>query len=279
MIVTEEKNELLLLCPLEELDPAATFSCGQAFRWRELSPGLWQGVALGRVLTVECRSNGIFLKGMMASELESDGRIYFDLNRDYAALKTRYRQDPVLCQAVDFAPGLRLLRQDGWEALCTFILSQNNHIPRIAAIVERLCTTFGEELEEGLFTFPSPQLLARLSLADLEPLRCGYRGEYLLDCARQVDLGHLELEPLATLPIEEALLQLMKIKGVGVKVAQCTLLFGFGRVECFPEDTWIKQARKAFYPQGLPHWEDCCPGIAQQFLFHYARCSGVLENK
>lgn len=272
------KNEILLSCPPEDLDPAVTFGCGQCFRWREISPGCWQGVARGKVLTLEGRSGELLLTGLSHQEFDAWGRTYFDLDRDYGALKARYRRDPVLRQAVDYAPGLRLLHQDGWEALCTFIISQNNRIPRIAAIVERLCACFGDPLGGGLYSFPGPERLAGLSLEDLAPLRSGYRGEYLLDCARRAASGSLELPSLETLPLAEAMARLLKVRGVGVKVAQCALLFGFGRVECFPEDTWIKQARQAFYPQGLPDWGDCCPGIAQQFLFHYARCAGVLTE-
>ncbi len=274
-----KEKSLLLPCSPEELDPAATFGCGQCFRWRQVTPGCWQGVALGRLLTLEVLPQGLVLTGLTPEEFENQGRRYFDLDRDYGALRERYRQDPILRRAVDFAPGLRLLRQDGWEALCTFIVSQNNRIPRITAIVERLCACFGDPLEKGFFTFPGPERLAALTPGQLEPLRCGYRGEYLLDCARRVADGRLDLEALEVLPLEEAMARLREVKGVGPKVAQCALLFGFGRMECFPEDTWIRQARQFFYPQGLPDWSDCCPGIAQQFLFHYARCGGIQEAK
>ena len=278
MAILMNTKPILLAYSPEEMDPGAIFGCGQCFRWKELAPGRWQGVVRGRVLSLQTHPDGLFLSGMAPEEFDAWGRRYFDLDRDYHALKARYRTDPVLCRAVDFAPGLRLLRQDSWETLCTFIISQNNRIPRIAAIVERLCLCFGDPLGEGLYSFPGPERLAALSLEDLAPLRSGYRGEYLLDCAERVASGKLDLSALESLPLPEAMSRLMEIRGVGVKVAQCALLFGLGRMECFPEDTWIRKARQALYPQGMPDWKDSCPGIAQQFLFHYARCSGILQK-
>ncbi len=272
-------SEGTLLCfPGGHLDPAITFGCGQCFRWKEISPSIWQGIAFGKVLVLEDHKDSILLKGVDKTEFDNLWRSYFDLDRDYGVLMEKYRKDSVLAQAIAYAPGLRLLRQDGWEALCTFIISQNNRIPRIAAIIERLCTCFGDNIGEGLYAFPRPEQLAALSLQDLEPLRSGYRAEYLLDCACRVADGRLNLALLERLPLEEATQKLLEVKGVGIKVAQCALLFGFGRMECFPEDTWIKKARLYFYPHGLPDWQDDCPGIAQQYLFHYARCAGVLPG-
>lgn len=249
---------------------AATLDCGQAFRWRERPDGRWEGVAGGRYLQLEQKGEDILLLGG-----EGDlafWREYFDLDRDYAALWERFRRNPTLRRALDRCPGVRVLRQQPWETLCTFILSANNNIPRIKGIVERLCDGWGEEVAgTGFHTFPGPERLAGLTVEDLAPLRAGWRGEYLLDAAQRVADGRLKLEEIKTLPTSEALTKLREVKGVGPKVAQCVLLFGFGRVECVPMDVWMKRVMAEYYPKGFPRYLRDYGGIAQQVLFSYIR--------
>ncbi len=173
---------------------------------------------------------------------------------------------------MDFCSGIRVLRQEPWETLCTFILSANNNIPRIKGIVERLCQGWGETIPKtALRAFPTPERLAALSPGELAPIRAGWRSEYLLDAARRVAAGQLDLLALAQLPTEEALAGLLEVKGVGEKVARCVLLFGFGRVECIPMDVWMKRVMAELYPRGLPRYLRPYGGIAQQTLFHYYR--------
>src|SRR5699024_513061 len=146
--------------------------CGQCFRWRENADGTFTGVASGRRLTVSPD----------AAPDDPFWRDYFDPSLDYASIRRELAaRSPVLAEAAAFAPGIRILRQDPWEALCSFILSQNNNIPRIMGIVERLCEAFGDPLPGGGFSFPPPERLAPLSVSDLAPLRCGFRARYVLD--------------------------------------------------------------------------------------------------
>lgn len=208
---------------------------------------------------------------MSKAEFEEVWYDYFDLGRNYTKLKEQFSSDPILAKAITYAPGIRVLKQDSWEALCSFIISQNNNIKRIAGIIDRLCKTFGEPLEDGLYTFPAPEVLASASIADLAPLRAGFRARYLLDAANKVASGQVRLEELSGLPIEEARTELMKITGVGVKVAECALLYGCGRMECFPVDVWIRRAMQHLFPDGLPACAQDCAGIAQQYIFHYVR--------
>lgn len=178
---------------------------------------------------------------------------------------------PALEPACRFAGGIRVLRQDGWEALASFILSQNNNIKRITGIIERLCCQFGNPIGGGLCAFPPPERLAGLSPEDLAPLRSGFRARYLIDAARQVTGGTVDLAALSALPTAEARAELMKIVGVGKKVADCALLFGFGHGDCFPVDVWIGRALAELLPEGLPPSLAPCAGIAQQMIFHYMR--------
>ena len=248
-----------------------TLDCGQAFRWRMLADGRWEGVAGSRFLTLERRGEDIVLLGIGA-DVFPFWADYFDLGRDYAALEQLFRRNPPLRRAMDFCSGIRVLRQEPWETLCTFILSANNNIPRIKGIVERLCQGWGETIPKtALRAFPTPERLAALSPGELAPIRAGWRSEYLLDAARRVAAGQLDLLALAQLPTEEALAGLLEVKGVGEKVARCVLLFGFGRVECIPMDVWMKRVMAELYPRGLPRYLRPYGGIAQQTLFHYYR--------
>lgn len=211
------------------------------------------------------------MEGATPEEAQTVWAPYFDLERDYSAVCRTLASDPVLVSAIAFAPGLHLLRQEPWEALCSFILSQNNNIPRIRGIIARLCALFGEPVDGG-FAFPVPERLAELTENDLAPIRSGFRAKYVLDAAQRVASGQLDLGALSGMPLEEARAALRTIRGVGPKVAECALLYGCGRVECFPVDVWIRRVLDCLYPQGFPAGFGPIAGIAQQYLFHYARC-------
>ncbi|MBQ9769516.1 MAG: DNA-3-methyladenine glycosylase 2 family protein [Clostridia bacterium] len=196
---------------------------------------------------------------------------YFDLDRDYGEIIEVISENEVLKAASGFAGGIRILRQDPWEALCSFIISQNNNIPRIKGIVERLCASFGEEIKEGFYSFPTAEKIAALTLEDLAPLRSGFRAKYILDGAKRVASGEIDLDALKELALDEARQELMKIYGVGEKVADCTLLFGLSHIDAFPKDVWIKKAMAKLFDGSLPECAAPYAGIAQQYIFHYAR--------
>ena len=274
----------LIIDGVDCLDLTQTLDCGQAFRWSALPDGRWQGVAGGRLLTVgrEAAPDGsvrLILCNTSPTDYEAFWRSYFDLDRSYAAILDAISGDPVLCRAAEAAGGIRILRQEPWEALCSFIISQNNNIPRIKGIIDRLCRAFGDPIESGgqepFYTFPGPERLAGLGADDLACLRAGFRAKYILDAAARVARGEIDLLELAYLPMEEARASLMRIKGVGPKVADCALLFGSGRIEAFPADVWIKRAMKQLFGGSLPACAAPYAGIVQQYIFHYARTSQI----
>lgn len=258
---------------LEDFSLNDTLTCGQCFRWRNIGKGTFQGVAFGRPLTISQDSTGsIIFHGISEEEFLSMWREYFDLDFDYGAAKRKISEhSSVLKDACTFAPGIRILRQEPFEALCSFILSQNNNIPRIEGIVRRLCECFGEEIGEGQWSFPNVERLSLLSEDDLAPIRCGFRAKYLLDAARKVARGEIDLAEIDKLPLDEARNALMQIHGVGPKVADCTLLYGLHRLDAFPQDVWIKRAVEVFFPEGFPSVLEPIAGLAQQYLFHYCR--------
>lgn len=255
-----------------------TLECGQCFRWRRLAPDIYEGAAAGQVCRISAEGECFTVTGVSLRLWESFWAPYFDLDRDYGDLKRRLGADPVLSRACAYSPGLHVLRQPAWEALCTFIISQNNNIPRITGIVDRLCRLWGEPVAEGWYSFPSAGRLASLSAEDLAPLRSGFRARYILDAAQKVSSGEVDLDAAASLPLKDARAELMRIVGVGPKVADCALLYGLGRVECFPTDVWIRRVMERLFPGGLPEYARPEAGLAQQYLFHYARtCPGALE--
>lgn len=242
--------------------------CGQAFRWEE-KDGAFCGVAYGKFLKIEEKNGELIFYGTSEEDFEKIWKPYFDLDTDYKGIIAKYDEENLI-KAVNAYNGIRILRQEPWEALCSFIISQNNNIPRIKGIVSRLCENFGEKAGEG-FTFPSAEKLAVLTLEDLAPLRAGFRAKYIIDAAQKVADGTVDFKKIEESPIEFGREELQKIKGVGAKVAECTLLYGFHKLTAFPVDVWVKRIMAEMYPGGLPACMEGTEGIAQQYLFHYRR--------
>jgi len=268
---TEYCKEYVKVMELGDFSLADTLNCGQCFRWDEDAEGIFSGFAGEFGCRIRQEKESVYFYGVSREEFDGFWAGYFDFERDYGALRDSFCEDEVLAEAVKFAPGIRVLKQEPWEALCSFIISQNNNIKRIKGIVARLCEEFGEKTVSGMNTFPAAEKLAGLCEDDLKGLRCGFRAGYILDAARKVASKEVDLDKVAILPLDEARAELMKIRGVGPKVAECTLLYGFGRLECFPIDVWIKRAMETLFPKGLPKCAVEYAGIAQQYIFHYMR--------
>lgn len=247
-----------------------TLDCGQAFRWKLTDENTYEGFYGDHYLKISQNDDVITLYNTTPDEFKNIWCEYFDLDTDYGKLKKLFSEDETLKKACAFAPGIRLLRQNKWEALCSFIISQNNNIPRIKGIVERLCEGYGTNTDNG-YTFPTAQTLAALTPEGLQPVRAGFRARYIIDAAQKVSSGEIDLDAVSMLPLEEARAELMKICGVGIKVADCALLYGMYRLEFFPVDVWIKRVMEQYYPDGLPLCIKGYEGIAQQYLFHYVR--------
>ena len=270
MNISFNKNTIIF-SGIDTLSVPLTLDCGQAFRWSEKSDGSWHGVACSKAVDIVQDGDKITVKGCFDEGDDALWAEYFDLGRDYDKICEKLKTDSCLKTAIEAYPGIRILKQEPWEALCSFIISQNNNIPRIKGIVERLCANFGNDLGGGDFTFPSAERLSVLSVDDLAPLRSGFRAKYIIDAAQKVASGEVDLKKLSVCDIDEAREELIKIKGVGAKVAECTLLYGCGRVDAFPVDVWVRRIMSELYPEGLPECCDGVEGIAQQYLFHWRR--------
>lgn len=267
-----EIREMFLL-PERELDVVKTFECGQCFRWRPGEDGVYRGVASGRAARVYPRDGAVYIEA-------EEGDLpfwheYFDLGTDYEAARRSVEVCDYLRECAEYGGGIRILRQDKWEALCSFIISQCNNIPRIKSIVEKLCAMFGEAMETpwGVkYSFPTASRVALLEEPELAPLRSGYRAAYIINAARAVASGDIDLEYAATLDGNEARKYLKSLNGVGDKVANCAVLFGLHRMDAFPVDVWIKRALKENLPAGFdPATLGDYAGLAQQYMFFHAR--------
>lgn len=259
-------------------DISLIFDCGQAFRFNKNCRGNWQGVAFGKRLEISQNADEIVLINSTESEYNNIWKDYFDFSRDYDKALELFEGDELLEKSRKENYGIRLLRQEPWETLCSFIISQNNNIPRIKGIIDRLCENFGEEIENGIYSFPDVQVIANLEPEELAPIRAGFRNKYIIDAARKVASGEVDLNALYDMSIQQAQAELLKIKGVGVKVAQCVLLFAYGKADAFPVDVWVKRVM-TLYPDGLPEQVAPVRGIAQQYLFHYIRLHPEIAQK
>ena len=270
-------NNTVKVKTMGDMSLRETLFCGQSFRWKEVGENKFRGTVRGKTVEVYAEGDFLCIDGANEKDFEEIFKDYFDLDFDYVALREKYKKlHPVLCEAAKFAPGIHILRQEPFEALISFIISQNNNIKRIEGIVERLCESFGEEAEGGGYSFPTPKVLASLSAEDLAPLRAGFRNRYILDAAKKVASGEINLEACRTLPFEEAKKHLMGIVGVGEKVADCVLLYGLHRTEAFPMDVWMKRAMSTLFPGVTPAFFGEYAGIAQQYIFHYSRMNPEL---
>ncbi len=199
---------------------------------------------------------------------------FFDLGTDYESMKRQFSKvSPLMAKACEYAPGIRILNQDPWEALCSFVVSQNNNIKRIMGIIDRMSNFYGNG------GFPTVESLVNAKEDDLRMLGLGFRAPYIVNTARAVYDGSIDLDKLKNMDIDAARGVLMKVKGIGPKVADCALLFGCHRLDCFPMDVWMKRVMATCFPGQDKSIFGPCAGVAQQYLFHFARTSGYFDDK
>jgi len=260
--------------PEDDFDPAKIFECGQCFRWNPDRSGTYTGVAMGRAVRLQACEGG-YIISCTEKDFADIWFDYFDFGRHYADMRARLSTDAYMRAACEHGAGIRLLNQDKWETLCSFILSQCNNIGRIKKIVEALCRAHGDPIafEGGVrYTFPSAEKLASLQAEDLVPLRAGYRVPYILSAARSVAEGRLDLDALSGLSFDAALHALKAERGIGDKVANCVILFSLRIPEAFPIDVHMKRAVEAHYGKLFdPSVFGELAGLAQQYMFHYQR--------
>jgi len=270
----------ITLC-IENFDAEAIFTCGQCFRWEKEPDGSFTIVAKGRVLNVLQKGNEITFSNTTKEEFKEIWEDYFDLKRDYGKIISTLSKNPVIADSVSFGKGIKILKQDFFECLLSFIISANNNIPRIQKIINTLSMLWGEKISfmgKDYYTFPTPEALRGVTEEKMTPLRCGYRAKYIEKAVKQFLDGEADEREIYLMDQKKARECLMKICGVGPKVADCILLFSFGKFEVFPTDVWVKRVMGELFGcdeknatrMGQEMFGEYA-GIAQQYLFYKRR--------
>ncbi len=279
---------MIKLYNIDHFNLEQTFLCGQAFRWDKDQSGVFYGVAGNNVAKVyHFDENTIYIESNNPDLVYWSN--YLNFSCDYNTVESALSCDKVLVPCINAGKGIRILRQDLWETIVSFIISANNNIPRIKKIINKMCEMFGEKIEfdgKVFYGFPTAETLSKLELSDLAPIRAGFRDKYILNAAQKVASGEINLDEIAKLNNKTAKSELMKIKGVGTKVADCVLLFSLGRHDIFPLDVWTKRIIQEVYgieeksvPEFIEKQFGKNAGIAQQYLYYYYAIEGNTIEK
>ena len=240
-----------------------TLSCGQVFRWEKSDR--WTGGVSGAVIRAKQEGNELTVETSLD---ESAVRSYFRLDDDMGRMYSEVNKDKVIDYLIQKYTGLRLIRQDPWECLVSYICSSNNTIRNIRNSIRRMCECFGSEIERGYYSFPAPEVLSEVKLSDMEKCKLGFRAPRVLEAASRVAGGEIDLCGIKALTYREGREELMKLSGVGNKVADCVLLFAFEKLESFPVDTHIEQIMDRFYGA---NWADAKKSKKREEIAEFAR--------
>lgn len=235
--MTLEKNSIIIK-DLSCFDIRHILQCGQIFRFHENADGSFTVYSLDKRAIVMQDEN----QAVITTDNPDYFVKFFDLDRDYAKIKENLRDKPFMSEAIEYGKGIRILNQDKWEMLISFIISANNHIPRIKGIINRLCERLGENMGD-YYAFPTPERMAQMDGSFYASIGAGYRAPYLASTARAVVDG-FDLLDIENVDGNEGNKRLCKLLGVGPKVADCILLFAYHKQDVFPVDTWIKKVYK-----------------------------------
>jgi len=270
----KEFDDYLLIEDTSEFDIKHTLECGQVFRYKVRDFG-YTIYSSDQKADIYCQKGGTKIFTNNKKYFIN----YFDFCTSYARIKSSLGANPILKDALGYGSGIRILRSDPLEMIISFIISQNNNIPRIRSIIEKICESYGEK-KDDYFAFPTLEKLKQIPLEFFTNIKCGYRDKYLFDSIAMLE-KEVSIEKIKSLPTTEARLELMKLKGVGRKVADCILLFGFRRTDVFPTDTWVVKCYNKIYNTKennaikiSNHFVSLfgeLSGFAQQYLFYFTR--------
>ncbi|HOJ11669.1 MAG TPA: DNA glycosylase [Clostridiales bacterium] len=297
-------GKLIRVYDVRDFNPVHIFECGQCFRWYREHDGSYTGVAKGKVANIfydaydycsehndghgSDKGGTLYIRNADMEDFKNVWYDYLDLGRNYGDIKEALmRKDDIMKKAVEFGYGIRLLRQDFWETLISFIISANNRIPMIMKVVASISESFGKKIlinEKAYHTFPDVENLASASIEQLAVCRAGFRCKYIDITSKMVEEGCLKPSELYLVNTDEAREMLKQLPGVGDKVADCTLLYSGIKYDVFPTDVWVKRVMEELYfhreatlkeiQKFAANYFGELAGFAQQYLFYYAR-----ENK
>lgn len=290
MNIIEKDNQIILEGISEDFEPKHVFECGQCFRWLREDDGSYTGVVQGKVINVKKENDLIIFDNTNKEDFENIWFDYFDLGRNYGEIKKQLKvMDEYLEKATEFGQGIRILQQDGWEMLISFIISANNRIPMIQRAINNLSERYGKFIDEyrgkKYYAFPTPEELSKVSVEDIRACQTGFRDKYIKSVVDYVNENNEDVLSYRKLDTGECIKELVKFNGVGPKVADCIALFGMQKYDTFPVDVWVKRVMEEFYVEdnlslpkirkfALDKFGDLA-GFAQQYLFYYARELGI----
>lgn len=290
MNIIEKDNQIILEGISEDFEPKHVFECGQCFRWLREEDGSYTGVVQGKVINVKKENDLIIFDNTNKEDFENIWFDYFDLGRNYGEIKKQLKvMDEYLEKATEFGKGIRILQQDGWEMLISFIISANNRIPMIQRAINNLSERYGKFIGEyrgkKYYAFPTPEELSTVSVEDIRACQTGFRDKYIKSVVDYVNENDEDVLSYRKLDTSECIKELVKFNGVGPKVADCIALFGMQKYDTFPVDVWVKRVMEEFYVEdnlslpkirkfALDKFGDLA-GFAQQYLFYYARELGI----
>ncbi len=284
------KEQKLVLNNLDSFELEHIFDCGQCFRWNKQDDDSYIGVINSGVLKVSKNKNRVVFEGILEGDINSIIYDYFDLGTNYDEIKREFSKiDDSMKKSVDFGYGIRILNQDLWEMIISFIISANNNIPRIKGIIERISEKCGEKITwngKDYYLFPTVEKLSKLSVSDLRSLGTGFRDKRIYKTTQMILNNEVSIDKLTkmknTLEIRE---ELLKLDGIGEKVADCIMLFALKRYDSFPIDVWVRRVMNTLYIHNEDETkvtkkaiQECAynlfeekQGLAQQYLFYWAR--------
>lgn len=285
----EEKNKIILK-DMDSFDPKHIFECGQAFRWTKEENNSYTLVAHEKIINLQKIDNDIHMLNVNGEDFENIWYNYFDLKTDYSNIKTKLAFDDTMTKAISYGDGLRVLNQDPYETIISFIISANNQIPRIKKSIELIANTYGKLLGEfngrPYYAFPTPEELSSAPVCDVREIcRVGFRDERIVLTSQLIRDKVYHIEKYFTMDRETARKELIELPGIGKKIADCVLLFAFEKKDSFPVDVWIKRVMEALYlgePTNINRIGEFgrekygeYAGIAQQYLFYYGRENSI----
>lgn len=275
----------------KSFEPVHIFECGQCFRWNKEEDGSYTGVIKNSVINVKKIGNDVEFTGVCDENIKQICEEYFNLQTNYEAIKEKLSNiDIYLKNSIEYGNGIRILKQDLWETLLSFIISANNNIPRIKTIIERIAKKYGNRIEyrnKMYYTFPTPEMLQNASIDDFRGLGLGFRDVRIYETVQRTLKGEIDLEKLRQEENTEVLRKkLLEIPGVGPKVADCVMLFALNRFDVFPVDVWVKRVISELYfnkkeqtPNVIHEFAEKqygnLAGLAQQYLFYWRRENSI----
>lgn len=285
-----EQGNSIVIENIEDFEPKHIFECGQCFRWIKEDDDSYTGVFRDKILNVKKENNLIYFNNTNLKDFEEIWYDYFDLGTDYQKIKRVLSDmDEHLKKSIEFGYGIRILKQDSWEMLISFIISSNNRIPMIQKAINNLSREYGKYIGnyngKDYYSFPTPEELNKASIEDIRNCKTGFRDKYIKTTTERVINENDDVSNYRNLGTEECLKELLKFNGVGAKVGDCIALFGMQKMDTFPVDVWVKRVMQEFYIKedlSLPKIRKFAidkfgdlSGYAQQYLFYYARELGI----